>query len=1005
MAGASIKIGATSSEFQKQMKEVTRELKLVSSECGVASQKAKLFGTAQDQLATKHKELTAKLQAQNQMMKLHQDRIAGINGDIDKQKTKQTELNTKIDEATKKYKESVEQTGKNSAESKKLKDELSGLKEEYAKNEKAIEKNNTKLVDATVKMNNTEKAMLQNLKALHDVNKEIANAKLDKLAEGFDKVSTATGKASDKLKPISTVIVGLGTASAAASITFEDNMAKVSTIADETVISYGDMKKAILDLSNQTGISANLIADDVYNAISAGQSTADAVNFVSESTKLAKAGFAESGQALDVLTTIMNSYGLEADQVGKVSDTLIQIQNKGKTTVGDLSSSMGKVIPTANSMGVSLDQLAVGYALMTSKGIATAETTTYLNSLFNELGKTGTKSSDALKKGTGKSFQELIDAGMPLSDILITLEKEAKKSNLSLADMFGSAEAGKAALVLTTDSGQAFNSLLSDMSDSLGVTDDAFEKVNNTTGNKLKNSLNQLKNTGISMGDALAPVITMIANVLGSITGVLSNLNETQLKTIAAIGGGIITVNLALGAFSKLTGGLRDGVKAYKSIKEHGGKAIETISNFGTKTLEGVKSAGSFVTSVGKNMVNAAASGAKAVGNLALNLGKATVEFTKSAIQAGISAVKFIAHKAATVASMVATNAMSMAQAALNFVMSLNPITLVIIAIGALVAAIVILWNKCEWFRNLVTNMFEVLKVAWQATLNFFKSIWDWFVGLWNAAVEGFKSIWKGVCEFFKLIWQGVCLYFETVWNFWKSVFEGVVNIIKTIWNGACTIFKNVWTGVCNTFKTLFEGFKTIFTTIADSLKRIWNGVCDIFSSAWNRVCSSITSVFTGVKNTVVGIAQSMTNTVIRAINWCISQLNRIKFTVPDWIPFIGGKSWGVNIPTVAEVSWLYSGGIIDKPTILGNIGVGDAYKGRGRQAEAIIPLDVMYGKLRTIVQEEAQQNQEMILCIENVFNVDGKEIKREVVKETINLISKQSKNYIRSKGGHSIVK
>ena len=75
MAGANIKIGANSSQFQKQMAEVTKQLKLVSSECGVASQKAKLFGTAQEQLAAKQKELTSKIQAQTQMMKLHQDRV------------------------------------------------------------------------------------------------------------------------------------------------------------------------------------------------------------------------------------------------------------------------------------------------------------------------------------------------------------------------------------------------------------------------------------------------------------------------------------------------------------------------------------------------------------------------------------------------------------------------------------------------------------------------------------------------------------------------------------------------------------------------------------------------------------------------------------------------------------------------------------------------------------------------------------------------------------------
>lgn len=69
-----------------------------------------------------------------------------------------------------------------------------------------------------------------------------------------------------------------------------------------------------MQLSNTTGIASSAIAEDVYNAISAGQKTGDAVNFVANSTKLAKAGFAESSQTLDVLTTILNAYGMEASK-------------------------------------------------------------------------------------------------------------------------------------------------------------------------------------------------------------------------------------------------------------------------------------------------------------------------------------------------------------------------------------------------------------------------------------------------------------------------------------------------------------------------------------------------------------------------------------------------------------------------------------------------------------------------------------------------------------------
>ena len=131
--------------------------------------------------------------------------------------------------------------------------------------------------------------------------------------------------------PVSTAISGLGLTIGKMSMNFEDAMAKVSTIADTTEVPLDTLKDQIMKLSTQTGISASEIADNVYNAISAGQKTGDAVNFVSNATKLAKAGFTSSASSLDVLTTIMNAYGLEAEKVTDVSDMLIQTQNLGKS--------------------------------------------------------------------------------------------------------------------------------------------------------------------------------------------------------------------------------------------------------------------------------------------------------------------------------------------------------------------------------------------------------------------------------------------------------------------------------------------------------------------------------------------------------------------------------------------------------------------------------------------------------------------------------------------------
>lgn len=921
MAGANIKIGASSSEFQTQMREVTRQLKLVSSECGVATEKAKLFGNAQEKLSSVQKELTTKIQAQNQIIGIYKDRIAGINSEIEKEKNKQEELSKKIEEVTKKKKESIQTTGKDSEETKKLTDELTKLKNEYDKNEKAIETSNNKLVDATTKMNNTEKSILQNKKAIEEIDKQISNLKLEKLEKGFDSVSQASGKMSDKLKPVSTAIVATGVASATASITFEDSMAKVMTIADESIVSYDDMKKAIIALSDQTGISANEIADNVYDAISSGQSTGDAVKFVTESTKLAKAGFAEAGQSLDLLTTIMNSYELEASEVNRVSDILIQTQNVGKVTVGELSADMGKLIPTAKATGVNLEQIATGYALMTSKGIRSAESTTYMNSMLNELGKSGTKVSDSIKELTGKSFQDLIASGSSVGDILNLLDENAKANGKSLADMFGSSEAAKAAMILVTDSGKAFNETLSDMGNVIGETDKAFNTISDTKGNKLRISLNEIKNSAINMGDALAPVTEMIANGFSKVTKVLSSLSSEQLKTVAAIGGSIVTVNLALGAFSKFTAGLRDTVKAYKDVKEFGGKTIDVVKNFGSKALDG----------------------AKAAGNFAMNLGKTALEFGKTAVQSGISATQFIAHKVATIASTIATNTMAAAQAALNFVMSLSPITLIIIGITALIATIILLWNKCEWFRNLCIGLFEALKVGWDVTINFFKNIWESFVAA------------------FKVAWDMAVLYFKFQIAAWKMAFEVVVNGIKFIWEGACNIIKNAWTVIVSFLKSSWEGWKSIYQVVGSTISSIWKGITNGISSVWDGVISGVKSAWNGI----ISPFQNVVNSITRIWDGIKSMFKLPHFNISGEFSLVPPK-----IPKVS-VDWYYNGGIFKSPTILGGIGVGDAFNGQGSNAEAIIPLDSMYRNIDNIINNAIANSG---MKIEQNFYINGDE-------------------------------
>ncbi|MGN0379997.1 MAG: phage tail tape measure protein [Butyrivibrio sp.] len=402
----------------------------------------------------------------------------------------------------------------------------------------------------------------------------------------FDKTGSAISGIGKKFMPATAAIGGVAVSTGKMAMDFEDAIAKVSTIADTTQVPIEDLEKSILELSNTSGIASTEIAENVYNAISAGQSTGDAVNFVENSTKLAKAGFAEAGDALDILTTILNSYGMEASEVTNVSDMLIQTQNLGKTTVAELSSAMGKVIPTAKANGVQLDQLCGSYAVMTSNGIATAETTTYLNSMLNELGKQGTSAANAFAAGTehikegGLTMAEAMEMGWNLTDVLSILDKQAAESGTTIGNMFGSAEAGKAATVLY-DNAEKLNSAVQQMGDSAGATDEAYAKLETDSFN-LQKVLNEVKNTGIELGktimSSLGPMIEAGSEKVHQFCEWFSKLDEGQKQTILKIGMLVAAVGPALIVVGKVVSGVGSIITVGGKLIKGGSMLISGIS-------------------------------------------------------------------------------------------------------------------------------------------------------------------------------------------------------------------------------------------------------------------------------------------------------------------------------------------------------------------------------------------------------------------------------------------
>lgn len=459
---------------------------------------------------------------------------------IDKNKQKLEALNQEHDRLQQELRETGEPTEALRRKIEKNENQIQQTTARIKEQEQALDKLGEELRQAGV---NTDNLTGENERLKKSYEKlKSSQETLKNLNERQQEIKRSIGQTKAQLAGTLGVIGGVAAAIYAGPVKsaqeYESALAKVSTIADTTKVPMETMSKEIMALSNSTGIAATALADDVYNAISAGQDTADAVNFVTYSSKLAKAGFAESAQTLDVLTTILNAYGLEANEVGRVSDMLIQTQNKGKVTVAELSSVMGKIIPTAKSNGVALEQVTAGYAIMTAKGIPAAETTTYMNSMLNELGKSGTTADKALRAAAGKGFKELMAEGKSLSEVLNILQEDAAKGGKSLADVFGSAEAGKAAVTLLSDGVAGFNAQVENMraaSDGIGATQKAFELMEQTTEAKMQKAKISIKNLMTVIGQTFLPMIGEMAEAITPVITKITEFAQANPKLVATV--------------------------------------------------------------------------------------------------------------------------------------------------------------------------------------------------------------------------------------------------------------------------------------------------------------------------------------------------------------------------------------------------------------------------------------------------------------------------------------
>lgn len=383
----------------------------------------------------------------------------------------------------------------------------------------------------------SEKGAKAVTKSLNDVTESLKNmpAKAKDTVENLsaiDKVKFAAVVAG--LEALGLAAVGVAKQSVTMASDFDQGVRKVNTLLDSNAQASQDWGQVYKDTAVETGQSLESVTEATYSALSAGVDYENVQQFVIDANKLSVGGFTSLEGAIDTTTSVLNAYGLEAEDMDRISNTLINTQNLGKTTVDELGASLSQVTPTAAALGVNFDQVGSALAVMTAQGTPTAQATTQLNSLLAELGKSGTKASGIFEELSGQSFQDFIASGGDVGEAMSLMSKYADDNNISMLDMFGSLEAGKAALAISSDA-EGFNNAMATMESRVDSATLAFDEM--TEGSlafqqqQLASSLEVL---GVTIGEYLIPYVAIFVDKLQAmVTWMIENEKIVKIIAIA----------------------------------------------------------------------------------------------------------------------------------------------------------------------------------------------------------------------------------------------------------------------------------------------------------------------------------------------------------------------------------------------------------------------------------------------------------------------------------------
>lgn len=236
---------------------------------------------------------------------------------------------------------------------------------------------------------------------------------------------------------------------------------------------------------------------------------------------------------------------------------------------------------------------------------------------------------------------------------------------------------------------------------------------------------------------------------------------------------------------------------------------------------------------------------------------------------------------------------------------------------GLIMLVIELVAHLPEIILGLIEAIPKIIVAVAKALVEAGPKIFEAFGRIFGGAWEKITEIFSGIVDWFKDIFEKLKMWAVSVYTkiiaWFKGIFEGLRNWALGIYIKITGFFQNIWNSITGVFSKVGEFFSNVFREAVDGVKGAFNGIKQWFSNLWQNI-------WNGIKTPI--------NWIIDGINAVIDGLNSLKVDIPDWVPFVGGQTWGVNIPKIAKLA---KGGFVEggTPFIAGEAG-----------AEAVIPLE-----------------------------------------------------------------